>query len=169
GATSILVATTHGARGNGRGTDEPGARRHAGGGPAGLIKTVAAEYPKLRARVVDLDAGDPDAAALLHRELHASDAHVEISYVAGVRSTLQVVSAELTHAGEVPLGPDSVVLITGGARGITAKVAIALVHRHGCRIELVGRSPLPGGEDPAIAAARDAPALRRLLLERAGA
>jgi NAD(P)-dependent dehydrogenase (short-subunit alcohol dehydrogenase family) len=57
-----------------------------------------------------------------------------------------------------------VVLLTGGARGITAKVAVELARRTGCAVELVGRTPLPSGpEDPATAGAPDAPALRRAL------
>jgi NAD(P)-dependent dehydrogenase (short-subunit alcohol dehydrogenase family) len=68
-----------------------------------------------------------------------------------------------------------VVLITGGARGITARIAVALAQQFGCRLELVGRSPLPAptgedadaDEDPALAGAADLPALRRALLARA--
>ena len=63
------------------------------------------------------------------------------------------------------LGPDSVVLLTGGARGITAACAMALARTSGCHIELLGRTPLPEGlEAPAIAAAADAPALRAALV-----
>jgi NAD(P)-dependent dehydrogenase (short-subunit alcohol dehydrogenase family) len=64
------------------------------------------------------------------------------------------------------MGPDSVVVVTGGARGITARAAIALAQRYGCRIELVGRSPLPADEDPALASAADARALRGLLAKQ---
>src|SRR5205085_352588 len=60
-----------------------------------------------------------------------------------------------------------VVLITGGARGITAQVAIALARRHRCRLELVGRSPLPiAPEDPSTAMATDRAELRRLLISQ---
>jgi NAD(P)-dependent dehydrogenase (short-subunit alcohol dehydrogenase family) len=155
GAKLIYVATMNGELGRG-----------GHGGPAGLIKTVAAEWPEVRARVVDLDSTE-DAAATLHRELHADDHHVEIGYVAGVRSSLEVIPAEIP-IGEVALDADSVVLVTGGARGITAKVAIALAQRHGCRIELVGRSVLPGPEDPKLADAHDARALRGVLAKLGG-
>ncbi len=79
GAKLIYVATMGGELGRG-----------GYGGPAGLIKTVAAEWPDVRARaLVDLDSTD-DAAAMIHRELHADDHHVEIGYVGGVRSSLEV-------------------------------------------------------------------------------
>jgi NAD(P)-dependent dehydrogenase (short-subunit alcohol dehydrogenase family) len=43
----------------------------------------------------------------------------------------------------VKLGPDSTVLLTGGARGITAAVALELARRYQPNLVLVGRSPLP--------------------------
>ncbi|HEX4451928.1 MAG TPA: SDR family NAD(P)-dependent oxidoreductase [Kofleriaceae bacterium] len=158
GARVIYVATLNGELGRG-----------GFGGPAGLIKTLAAEFPDVRARIVDLESTESpvEAAAKLHGELHASDHHLEIGYIGGVRSSFEVVPAEVI-AGGVALDESSVVLVTGGARGITAKAAIALANRYGCKIELVGRSALPGREDPAVAAARDAKALRTLLAKAGG-
>ncbi len=43
----------------------------------------------------------------------------------------------------VLLGTDSTVLLTGGARGITAAVALELANRYRPNLVLVGRSPLP--------------------------
>jgi NAD(P)-dependent dehydrogenase (short-subunit alcohol dehydrogenase family) len=48
----------------------------------------------------------------------------------------------------IELGPDSTVLITGGARGITAKIAAELARRYTPRLVLVGSSPEPT-EEPA--------------------
>ncbi|HEY2702000.1 MAG TPA: SDR family NAD(P)-dependent oxidoreductase [Pseudonocardiaceae bacterium] len=48
-------------------------------------------------------------------------------------------SGELSALG---LGPDSVVVFLGGARGVAARVAVA-VAASGCRIELTGRTPWP--------------------------
>jgi NAD(P)-dependent dehydrogenase (short-subunit alcohol dehydrogenase family) len=54
------------------------------------------------------------------------------------------------------------VLVTGGARGITALAAIELAKRFRCTIELVGRSPLPADAD----IGGDAPAIRKALIAR---
>ncbi|HEX3565166.1 MAG TPA: SDR family NAD(P)-dependent oxidoreductase, partial [Acidimicrobiales bacterium] len=71
------------------------------------------------------------------------------------------------HGPGIELGPDSVVLLTGGARGITARLAVGLASTYGCSLELVGRSPLPADpEDPEFAAAGDATGLRRVLIAR---
>src|SRR2546430_2728784 len=79
----------------------------------------------------------------------------------GTRRALEVVAAAGARpSGSLDLGPESVVLVTGGARGITAQVSIALAKKFHCRLELVGRSPLPiADEDPAFSGALDRAAL----------
>jgi NAD(P)-dependent dehydrogenase (short-subunit alcohol dehydrogenase family) len=58
-----------------------------------------------------------------------------------------------------------VVLLTGGARGITAAVARDLHARSGCRLEIVGRSQPDVDDDPRLAGAVDLAAMRRALAE----
>ena len=145
GATRILLAT-----------------RSGDGGLAGLVKTLVHELPGLTARAVALAAGQ-DAATTIHAELHAADPHTEIEYADGERWTRELGAAQpFGTAPPLPLGRDSVVLITGGARGITARVAIALVEQFGCRVELVGRSPAPPADGPD----GDAKVLRALFAKR---
>lgn len=58
-------------------------------------------------------------------------------------------------------------LITGGARGITARVARALAAQSQPHLILVGRTPLPAGEEPAeLARLSDPGELKRALIER---
>ncbi|HTJ43578.1 MAG TPA: SDR family NAD(P)-dependent oxidoreductase [Kofleriaceae bacterium] len=161
GAKTIFVATARGGR---FGHDH---RREArGAGAAGLVKTIAAEHPTVRTRVIDLDpsASTSALATAVRLELTADDPHVEIGHTDGNRITRVV-----TPTGAAPSAPaafldaGSVVLITGGARGITAKVAVALAERYRCKLELVGRSALPGPEDAALAGAADAIAIRKQL------
>jgi malonyl CoA-acyl carrier protein transacylase len=162
GASSLLVATGLG----GRFGEAPVAAGLRGDGAGGLIKTVAAEWPAVRARRLDLDPREaPERLAeLIHAELVADDDLLEVGHAGGERSTRTLVPAQVGATGELALGPDAVVLITGGARGITARVAIELARRWRCQIELVGRSPLPPPEHPALIAAADAPALRKAIL-----
>ncbi|MER6044855.1 SDR family oxidoreductase, partial [Streptomyces sp. NPDC001856] len=87
--------------------------------------------------------------------------------VAGVRG----VEAEGFDAPCAGLGldRDSVVVLAGGARGITAQFAAALAGASRCRLELLGRTPAPDGpEDAGTAAARTPAALRAALAARGG-
>jgi hypothetical protein len=69
--------------------------------------------------------------------------------------------------GEPGLGPDSVVLVTGGGRGIGARAAIGLARAFGCGIELVGRSPLrPDGEPSHLPGRDDTVAARLAIISR---
>ncbi|WTY68850.1 SDR family NAD(P)-dependent oxidoreductase [Streptomyces sp. NBC_01410] len=143
-----------------------------GAGLYGFARTAAIEHPGTAVRAVDMDPKDrPERiAAHLIAELCAPEEPVVVGYTNGTRNTLRTVSAPLP-ADEpeppLPLGRDAVVLLTGGARGITARTAIALAGATGCHIELVGRTPLPDdAEDPAVAHAHDRVALRAALVRQ---
>ena len=74
-------------------------------------------------------------------ELGAADGLVEVGYRDGVRTYLELRAAPLAERpGEPALDTGSVVLVTGGARGITARVALALAERHRPTLVLVGRT-----------------------------
>lgn len=141
------------------------------GGVAGLLKTVAKEYPELHVRVIDFDPEESaeHVADLVYQEITADDRLVEVGYLGGQRRRLTPAPADLESNGHqiARLDSESVVLLTGGARGITALVAAELASRYGCHLELVGRTPLDDGEEDAeLAAANDPVALRKLLVAR---
>ncbi|MGH3940832.1 MAG: SDR family oxidoreductase [Pseudonocardiaceae bacterium] len=143
-------------------------------GLRGFFRTVAKEYPDVRATLVEVDpAGSPTVIAhQLLGELTGSEHFPVVRHAGGARHTLGMVEAPLpvnlsrtsTAASVIGLNRSSVVLLLGGARGITARFAVSLARASGCRIELAGRTPLLAGpEDPATAAAVDRPALRAAL------
>ncbi len=139
-------------------------------GAAGLVRTLAKEQPHLDARSIALDpiATHHRLAEHVIAELTSEHDHVEIGYVDGARKALAMAPAERLPAvvdARVRLGSESVVLVTGGARGITAAVARALAKRFGGKLVLCGRSPLPEGQgDPDLAGAADLPSLRREII-----
>ncbi len=107
----------------------------------------------------------------LAAELFAADPDPEVGYVDGQRIVLQAVAAplpreELANA-EPELGSDSVLLITGGARGITADIALELAERFQPTLILVGRSDLPPPqEDADTAGLEEAATLKAALIRR---
>ncbi|MFC0039736.1 type I polyketide synthase [Actinomadura rayongensis] len=141
----------------------------AGAGLQGLARTLAREYPRVRVRSVEVDAKEraPAAlAALLLAELLDAEGPVAVVHSGAARLAPEAVPAALpAPRGGLGLDGRSVVLLTGGARGVPARVARALAAT-GCRLELAGRAPQPPPEDPALAAARDEAALRRVLARR---
>lgn len=168
GATSILVATGLGGdlglEPDGNLPDDP----LAGTGLRGMVRSLVRERADVRARLVDLDpkADAAGLARLVFDELVADDDHVEVGRQGERRCAARIQESPLVGEGAPPLDRDSVVLLTGGARGITARAALALAGATGCRIELVGRSPLPEADPADLAGADDAPALRKALIAR---
>jgi len=140
----------------------------ASGGLAGLLKSLAKEKPEIRVGVIDIELSDKPAriAAQVVDELSADEPIAEAGYRDGKRYTVRTVLAEIDASigGALALDKDSVVLVTGGARGITAGAVLELARRTACRLVLVGRSPLPEAERPEYSQAEDLPALRKLII-----
>jgi acyl transferase domain-containing protein/acyl carrier protein len=138
------------------------------GGLAGLAKTVRHEWPEVRARAVDVDGAlDPAAAAAaVAGELFASGP-AEVGVSGQGRVTLERAVRPLTGGeGRLPLAPGDVVVVSGGARGVTAEAAVALARHYRPTLVLLGRSPAPGPEPDGLAGLADEPALARELLRR---
>jgi acyl transferase domain-containing protein/NAD(P)H-dependent flavin oxidoreductase YrpB (nitropropane dioxygenase family) len=166
-AHTLLMAT---ATAGSFGGDNPRDEDFGDLGLRGMIRAIATEYPNILARAVNVEPKDgPRAvAAQLMSELTDSSGPCVVGYQAGRRRSLRVRQAEAPAPGQEGLGidRDSVVLLTGGCRGITAGVALALARATGCHIELIGRTPAPGPADPRLESAKDPGALRRLLIEQ---
>jgi NAD(P)-dependent dehydrogenase (short-subunit alcohol dehydrogenase family) len=147
-------------------------------GSLGFFKSLGREWRGIKVRNVDLDPeADPGALVLgLLRELTTSDAPLEVGLDGEGRWRLDLVSSPVSlQTGDADaglgLGPESVILATGGAYGITAAVLELLARETGARLVVVGRSDLraPEDEDPDIRQICDRGALRARLIERARA
>jgi acyl transferase domain-containing protein/NAD(P)H-dependent flavin oxidoreductase YrpB (nitropropane dioxygenase family) len=122
------------------------------GGVAGLVKTLAREWPSIRCRVVDFapDAPRETIASHLAEEILVNDGFPEAGYEGGRRIRLHSVASPLVrNVPALELKPGEPVLISGGARGITALVAAELARTWRPTLLMVGTTPLPqGGESP---------------------
>jgi NAD(P)-dependent dehydrogenase (short-subunit alcohol dehydrogenase family)/acyl carrier protein len=166
GSGLVAAATGRGGRfGLGETAFFPG-----GAGVAGFLKTLALEWAGTRVKSVDCDPdGAPaELAARLLEEIVAGDPEVEVGFRGERRHILRPVEAPLAATATAPpLGEEPIILVTGGARGITAEAAIELGRRHRPVIVLVGRTPAPAPEEaPDSAGITATDALRTALLAR---
>lgn len=139
------------------------------GALAGLLKTVQLEWPAVRVKAVDLDPREPAnvLAAYLLTELLSSDDQVEVGYRDNERWTLELVASPLADQVEIDIKSDWVLLVTGGARGITADAALEVAMRARPTLVLAGRSPLPPPVESAdTAGLRSARELKAALIAR---
>ncbi|GAA1273249.1 type I polyketide synthase [Kitasatospora nipponensis] len=150
-------------------------------GLRGLFRALSREYPQTTVRLVEFGDGlDPARTAeAIVGKLLAEDREPVVRHGRGGRQGLALVERGLGVLGSTGAGPagdgvaeaaalgldrDSVVLLVGGARGITARFAAARAAASRCRLELLGRTAPPQGEEGAeLASARDRSALRAVL------
>lgn len=141
------------------------------GGIHGLLATLQTSLPNTSVRTVDFDdsgGAEWTASTIVEEFLHPEGAR-EVGYIRGVRRRFFARPAALTRdASPRDWWPQAgeVVLVTGGARGITGTVARSLA-RPGVRLVIVGRSPRP--EQPAPDVLPSHAQLRQQLLDEARA
>ncbi|WP_306204815.1 SDR family NAD(P)-dependent oxidoreductase [Actinoplanes sp. RD1] len=151
-------------------------------GLPGLFRTIAREYPDTLVRYVEVDPASATLAEDLLTELGDAGGEPIVQLGPDGRTAVHLIGTGLgmlADAGAGPAGegiaeaqaigldPDSVVVLIGGARGITPWFAQTVAAATRCRVELVGRTPLPQtDEDPELAAAADKAALRAALARR---
>jgi acyl transferase domain-containing protein/NAD(P)-dependent dehydrogenase (short-subunit alcohol dehydrogenase family)/acyl carrier protein len=134
---------------------------------ADFVKTLALEFDDVLCKVIDVDPSDP--VAILRQKLAEELAAYEDVLQVGLPGDLRLSVAPCVTP--LPAGPlheidaDSVILLTGGARGITAGIAKTLAERAKPTLILAAASPLPPAEDPRTAAIADPPKLKAALLE----
>lgn len=150
---------------DGAGTDP---RRAWLGGLAGLARTAALEWPHAAVRAIDCAragrAPDVIAAAIAHELIGGGPAVAVGLRGDGTRITVGLDAAP-ARPGRARINGSSVIVATGGARGVTAVAAHALACAYRPRLLLLGRRPLTAEPD-GLADAPDEASLIRLLAGR---
>jgi NAD(P)-dependent dehydrogenase (short-subunit alcohol dehydrogenase family) len=140
----------------------------AAAGTLGITKTLRRECPRLRVKSIDVDpqlSADMMATRLL-RELATDDDLVEVGLTRQGRWHPDLIEQPAHALPPLALERDAVILVTGGAYGVTADIARALAAAARPRLVLVGRSPLPAVESSQTEGL-DRAELRRLFLAEA--
>ena len=121
----------------------------------GFVKSLTRELSNAVCKSVATDADDfATALAQLENELGqgARPAAQEVFYRGPQRNVLQLQEMpRLSRRGEPMLDADSVVVVTGGARGVTAVLAERLLRQFGCSLVLLGRTKLDAAPDELLA------------------
>ncbi len=143
----------------------------------GLAKTAAKELPESFFKAIDFDFDKTDKnknanaiKELATKTLYESimnDENIEVGYSSSQRWGLQIIDGSLkSDFSQAPLNENSVVLVTGGARGITADIALQVAKLYKPKLIIVGRSSLPSGdEDPRYAGLNAMKELKAKIIE----
>ncbi len=118
-------------------------------GLAALIKTCALEWPQTAVKAIDLGFGEHDdlaAARAIADELLTGGGEIEVALGAGGRRTLRSV-ARPARADSPLIAPEDVIVVSGGARGVTAACLVEWARTTPAQFVLLGRTELI--EEPA--------------------
>jgi NAD(P)-dependent dehydrogenase (short-subunit alcohol dehydrogenase family) len=136
------------------------------GGLAGLAKTAAREWHGVCCHAIDVAPDWSDNRAIAEavvREI-VSPGPVEIGLDADRRNTLALKPGSFPK-GKINLEKGEVVVISGGARGITAAAALELAKHGAPRLVLLGRSPEPAEEPEWLSGIEGKTAVKKAIME----
>jgi len=138
----------------------------------GLIKTAAIEWPDTRCRALDVAPGwddHPTIAQAIVAVVLNPDPQVPLEI--GLHPDLTaneyyLLSLEDAEFPDNPpnLSPEDVIVVSGGARGITAEAVMALARQTGATFALLGRSPQPTPTPDWLNDVTDAAAVKKAIL-----
>jgi len=165
GRLLVTVQSTGGDFGIGGSTGE----RAWSAGIVAAAKTAVLEWPQVSVKAIDIETGGLDNEAIanaLFIELFTGGAQLEVGLKAD-GSRLSIVAVEQCDSEPVAvnLSEHGVIVVTGGARGVTAHCLIELLSRVRTKIAILGRTTLrdePGGLEHLTTDAQ----LKQALLQR---
>ena len=142
------------------------------GGFGALARTAAAEWPRASVKAVDCEqcGRDPQAVAdAVVRELLGGGAEPDVGLRAdGSRLVPRWDPAPPAAVGAARVDPGSVLVVTGGARGMTARALLDLARARRPRLLVLGRTALDAEPDGLPATADEAALVRALAAREPG-
>ncbi|MBD3334099.1 MAG: SDR family NAD(P)-dependent oxidoreductase, partial [Candidatus Eisenbacteria bacterium] len=118
--------------------------------PAAFLKSLSLECAGLQARFLTLprEWTAERWAAVTRDELEAEEGPLGVIYdQRGGRHARRARTARPVGSTPVNLGSEDVVLVSGGAKGITCELALGLARAYSVKLGLLGSSPPPANDD----------------------
>ena len=136
-------------------------------GLCGLMKTAAREWPEVRARILDIDPAMDvsNAAEKIVDEIFFAGP-LEVGITSDHRRTIALEKSTIIQPEIRQDMKDGLVVVTGGARGVTAECAYAMAVTRGCSLLLLGRTPEPQPEPDWLEGLRSEAEIKKELASR---
>ncbi len=138
-------------------------------GVTGVAKTAAQEWPQAAVKALDVERthrSPAQVAEAIEQELFSGGAELEVGLPSdGTRWTLRTIDARVGRAPTLQLTQNDVILVSGGARGVTARTVIELAKATRAKFVLLGRTELNDIGDPFPQARTDAALKQAVIAE----
>ena len=138
------------------------------GGLAGMIKTADKEWPDVHCKALDIPANRSSAklaSTIVAEVLTQGPLETGIQNDDLFQLCLNTNIVKELTATKNPFAPEDVVIVTGGARGVTAEVAVAIAENCHTHLLLLGRTPLPAQEATWLSDLQDEAAIKKAIIE----
>ena len=136
---------------------------------AGIVKTACHEWPQVVCKVIDLETPlrhkSELSENLVDELLREGPVEVGMTTAGRMMTTLQTIALDESRTAS-PLKANDVVIVTGGARGVTAEVAVAIAQKYQATLLLLGRSDQPIAEPADLARLNDEGAIKKAIATR---
>ncbi len=131
----------------------------------GLIKTADKEWSDISVKSIDVDL-DSISVDSLQEELFY-EGPLEVGLVGGQVMTVSLEDKALVSekTEKTLLNQEDLIVISGGARGVTVEVAIKLADTYHCNLLLLGRSPEPESEPEWLSTLTGAASIKKAILD----
>ena len=140
-----------------------------GGSLSGLSKTASHEWETMTCRALDVArtyTNAEDAAHAVVAELLV-DGPLEVGLSPDKRLTTQLKTESIDTDELLTFSSDDVIVISGGARGVTAEVALAIAQAGSPTLVLLGRSDAPASEESWLSGIEDEAAIKKAIMQHA--
>ncbi len=136
----------------------------------GLIKTIDKEWEYVNCHLLDIQANSDDSPAtaeiivqelLTHGPLETGIQNDKVNLL---KLDTKPVAEEKKSTRPLP-GKGETIVISGGARGITAEIAIELASEFGSNLLLLGRSPVPESEPSWLPESNNAVDIKQAIIQ----
>ena len=140
------------------------------GSLSALSKTAALEWGQVSCRAIDLSSDWRDhgetAVAIVNELLNTDGSgSIETGLTPTRRYELNTVAVTSSQTSGLDLSEKDVVVMSGGAKGVTAACALALARQYRPKLVLLGRSPEPFAEPVWLKNLATEPEVKKAILE----
>lgn len=142
-----------------------------GGSLAGLSKTASHEWETMTCRALDVArtyTNAEDTAHAVVAELLLGGP-LEVGLSPDKRLTTQLKTESIDADERLTFSSDDVIVVSGGARGVTAEVALAIAQAGSPTLVLLGRSDAPASEESWLSGIDDEAAIKKAIMQHATA
>ncbi|NKB35885.1 MAG: SDR family NAD(P)-dependent oxidoreductase [Gammaproteobacteria bacterium] len=139
------------------------------GGLAGMIKTADKEWAEVHCKAIDIPANRSSiklAKSIVDELL--LEGPLEVGVIDDERKAL-VLNTQAYRSEAVSdkvFSSNDLIVISGGARGVTAEVGVAFAETYQSNLLLLGRSPLPAEEAECFKGLKEEATLKKAIIEQ---